>query len=105
MVVDIAGTGYQSELDAILAVVVGGTSLAGGKFSIRGAVIGALLIATLDKTVLFLGISGAATPAFKAVVIVLLCLLQSQRVRTLFTQRRKADPAAPAELPKASVAA
>ena len=105
MVVDIAGTGYQSELDAILAVVVGGTSLAGGKFSIRGAVIGALLIATLDKTVLLLGISGAATPAFKAVVIVLLCLLQSQRVRTLFTQRRKADPAAPAELPKASVAA
>ena len=85
--------------------MVGGTSLAGGKFSIRGAVIGALLIATLDKTVLFLGISGAATPAFKAVVIVLLCLLQSQRVRNFFTQRRKADPAVPAELPKASVAA
>lgn len=105
MVVDISGTGYQSELDAILAVVVGGTSLAGGKFSIRGAVVGALLIATLDKTVLFLGISGAATPAFKAVVIVLLCLLQSQRVRNLFTQRRSAATAEPAAAPKASVAA
>lgn len=105
MVVDVSGTGYQSELDAILAVVVGGTSLAGGKFSIRGAVVGALLIATLDKTVLFLGISGAATPAFKAVVIVLLCLLQSERVRGLFTRRRKTALEAPLEAPKASVVA
>ena len=105
MVVDISGTGYQSELDAILAVVVGGTSLAGGKFSIRGAVVGALLIATLDKTVLFLGVSGAATPAFKAVVIVLLCLLQSDRVRKLFTRRRPAAHDVDAETPKASVAA
>ena len=68
------------ELDAILAVVIGGTSLAGGKFSILGSTVGALLIATLNKTVLFLGVSAAATPAFKAIVIVVLCLLQSERV-------------------------
>lgn len=104
MVVDISGTGYQAELDAILAVVIGGTSLAGGKFSIRGAVVGALLIATLDKTVLFLGVSGAATPAFKAVVIVLLCLLQSDRVRNLFAKRRSPVDPAPVETAKASVA-
>lgn len=89
MTVDVSGTGYQMELDAILAVVIGGTSLAGGKFSIFGSVVGALLIATLNKTVLFLGVSAAATPAFKAVVIVLLCLLQSERVRDLFAQRTK----------------
>lgn len=94
MTVDISRTGYQLELDAILAVVIGGASLAGGKFSLSGAFVGALLIATLDKTVLFLGVSSSATPAFKAIVIVVLCLLQSQRVRTWF-RRRRAAPTAP----------
>lgn len=91
MTVDVSRTGYQMELDAILAVVIGGTSLAGGTFSLGGAVVGALLIATLDKTVLFLGISSSATPAFKAIVIVVLCLLQSQRVRSWFGRRLRPE--------------
>ncbi|MDR1393045.1 MAG: ABC transporter permease [Bifidobacteriaceae bacterium] len=82
MVVDVSNTGYLMEMDAILAVVIGGTSLAGGKFSLGGAAAGALLIATLDKTVLFLGVPASATPAFKAAVIIALCLLQSQRARS-----------------------
>lgn len=90
MTVDVSRTGYQLELDAILAVVIGGTSLAGGKFSIGGSVVGALLIATLDKTIVFLGVSSSATPAFKAAVIIVLCLLQAERVRSLFRQRRAA---------------
>ena len=45
MTVDVSNTGYQLEMDAILAVVIVGTSLAGGKFNITGAAIGALLIA------------------------------------------------------------
>lgn len=93
MTVDISRTGDQLEMDAILAVVIGGTSLAGGKFNITGATIGALLIATLDKTVVFLGVSSSATPAFKAIVIVVLCLLQSDRIRSVF-KRRSATPAA-----------
>lgn len=88
MRVNVSQTGYQLEMDAILAVVIGGTSLAGGKFSIGGAVVGGLLIATLDKTVVFLGVPASATPAFKAIVIVVLCLLQSRRVRALFARRR-----------------
>ncbi len=95
MTVDVSRTGYQLELDAILAVVIGGTSLAGGKFNITGAVVGALLIATLDKTVVFLGVSSSATPAFKAIVIVVLCLLQSERVRQVFRQRRASRPHTP----------
>ncbi|WGT47939.1 ABC transporter permease [Tessaracoccus lacteus] len=95
MTVDISRTGDQMEMDAILAVVIGGTSLAGGKFNLTGATIGALLIATLDKTVVFLGISSSATPAFKAIVIVVLCLLQSQRVRQLFVRRRTISRPAP----------
>jgi len=90
MTVDISRTGYQLELDAILAVVIGGASLMGGKFSLSGAFVGALLIATLDKTVLYLGVSSSATPAFKAIVIILICLLQSERVRAWFQGRKKA---------------
>ncbi len=93
MTVDVSRTGYQLEMDAILAVVIGGTSLAGGKFNIAGATVGALLIAVLDKTVVFLGVSSSATPAFKAIVIVILCLLQSERVRRMFRTRAPRVPA------------
>lgn len=101
MTVDVSQTGYQLELDAILAVVVGGTSLAGGKFSIAGAAVGAFLIATLDKTVVFLGISSSATPAFKAAVIVIVCLLQSERVRAQFPKLRIVPRRAPKEVTSA----
>ena len=101
MTVSVSGTGNLMELDAILAVVIGGTSLAGGKFSILGSTIGALLIATLNKSVLFLGIPAAATPAFKALVIIVLVLLQSERIRSFAFGRAKSkstppDPALPA---------
>jgi simple sugar transport system permease protein len=89
MVVDVSNTGYLMEMDAILAVVIGGTSLAGGKFSIAGASVGAVLIATLDKTVVFLGIPSSATPAFKAAVIICLCLAQSPSVRAWFAGARQ----------------
>ena len=98
MTVSVSGTGNLMELDAILAVVIGGTSLAGGKFSILGSTIGALLIATLNKSVLFLGIPAAATPAFKALVIIVLVLLQSERIRSFASVRAKSTtpPGTPA---------
>ena len=102
MTVDVSRTGYQLEMDAILAVVIGGTSLMGGKFSLTGATVGALLIATLNKTILFLGVSSSATPAFKAVVILVLCLLQSERVRTWFIRRRTGG-APPTKLPQTAM--
>lgn len=104
MTVDISRTGYQLEMDAILAVVIGGTSLAGGKFNITGAVVGSFLIATLDKTVMFLGVSSSATPAFKAIVIVLLCLLQSERVRNMFRNRKVTASAAKSDKEEVLVA-
>lgn len=98
MTVNPSSTGNLMEMDAILAVVIGGTSLAGGKFSILGSTMGALLIATLNKTVVFLGVPSAATPAFKAIVIIALVLLQSERIRALVLRRAKApgEPSAPA---------
>lgn len=103
MTVDVSRTGQDLELDAILAVVVGGTSLAGGKFSLAGSVIGGLLITTLNKTVVFLSIPSTATPAFKAIVIVVVCLLQSQRVRDWLRYKRAPGPTPPT--PLAGVAA
>ena len=93
MTVDVSQTGSAMEMDAILAVVIGGTALAGGKFSLTGAVAGAFLIATLNKTVVFLGVPSSATPAFKAVVIIVICLIQSERVRGYVSARRRSRPA------------
>ena len=106
MTVDVSQTGYHMEMDAILAVVVGGGSLAGGKLSMGGAAVGALLIATLDKTVVFLGVPSSATPAFKATVILILFLLQADSVRSLMRRRRAGRvPLTEAAETKASVAA
>ena len=88
MTVDVSQTGYQMELDAILAVVIGGTSLAGGKFSLGGAVDRRAAHRDARQDRLFLGVPASATPAFKAIVIIVLCLLQSERVRSWFVRRR-----------------
>ena len=50
-------TGLFLEIDAILAVVIGGTSLAGGRFSLAGTVIGAFIIQTMTTMILILGIA------------------------------------------------
>lgn len=73
--------GQWIELDAILAVVIGGTALTGGRFSIAGTVVGALLIGTLTRTITNVGIPSEANYLFKAIVIVVVCLLQSPRAR------------------------
>ncbi len=64
-----AGTGY--ELDAIAAVVLGGTSLAGGKGRIVGTLIGALILGFLNNGLNLLGVSSYYQMIVKAVVILL----------------------------------
>jgi ribose/xylose/arabinose/galactoside ABC-type transport system permease subunit len=73
--------GLFLELDAILAAVVGGTALTGGRFSLVGAMMGALLIQTLTTTMYARDISAEIAPLPKAIVIVLVCLLQSEKFR------------------------
>lgn len=93
MRVEPANTGMMYEMDAILAVVIGGTSLLGGRFSIVGSYLGAMIIAMLGKTIVWLGIPNAATPAFKAVIVIAICVLQSHLFSKLLARRRrKADP-------------
>ena len=78
---DANNAGLYLELDAILAVVLGGTALTGGRFSLVGAVLGALFIQTLTTTLLFHDVDPSATLVVKAVAVVGVCLLLSERVR------------------------
>ncbi len=73
--------GLWIELDAILAVVIGGTSLTGGRFSIGGTVLGALIIQTLTTTVYSMNISPQTSLLFKALVVIVVCLIQSPTFR------------------------
>ena len=84
--------GLWIELDAILAVVIGGTQLTGGRFSLGGTVIGALLIQTLTTTVYALGIPSQETLLFKAVVVTVVCLVQSPAFRAKLVRRRRPAP-------------
>ena len=84
--------GLWIELDAILAVVIGGTSLAGGRSSLTGTLIGALFIATLVRTIPNIGIPSEANYLFKALVVVAVCLLQSPKARSALRLRRPGPP-------------
>jgi len=78
---DANAAGLFIELYAILAVVLGGTSLQGGKFSIAGTVVGVFIIQTLNSTILFLGVPSPQSPVFFALVVVLVVIVQSPRLR------------------------
>lgn len=80
-VADANTSGLYLELDAILCVVVGGAKLTGGKFNLVGAFIGAILIQTLTTTILTTGVPPEATLVVKAVVVLLVCVLQSDELR------------------------
>lgn len=89
---DANNTGLFIELDAILAVVIGGTSLAGGRYSLFGTLIGALVIQTLVTTVYTVGIPPITTMVFKAAVVTAVCLLQSPRTaQAIAGWRRRAN--------------
>lgn len=68
-----AGTGY--ELDSIAAVVIGGTSLNGGKGSIWGTVIGALIIGVLNNGLVLMNVSPFWQQVIKGLVILLAVIM------------------------------
>ncbi|MDF2854949.1 MAG: rbsC [Neobacillus sp.] len=72
-----AGTSY--ELDAIAAVVLGGTSLSGGKGRIFGTLIGALIIGTLNNGLNLLGVSSFYQMVVKGIVIAIAVLLDRKK--------------------------
>ena len=72
-----AGTGF--EMDAIAAVVLGGTSLAGGRGRIFGTFIGALIIGTLNNGMNLIGISSFYPQIVKGIVIIIAVLLDRRK--------------------------
>ena len=85
---DANNAGLLLELDAILAVTLGGTSLGGGKFSLVGSVIGALIIQTLTYTIYSLGLAPEVNMVVKSAVVFLVCLSQSAEFKTMWGRLR-----------------
>ena len=89
MRVDVVKTGQDLEMYAILAVVIGGTSLLGGKFSLAGSAVGAVIIAMIRKTIITLGVNAEATPAFFAVVVIVICVMQAPKIHNLSANMKR----------------
>ena len=79
--------GLYLEMDAILAVALGGNSLGGGKFSLAGSVIGAYTIQAITTTLYALGVSTTQAPVFKAIIVVIIVAIQAEPVRAFFKKR------------------
>ena len=84
---DANNAGLYLELDAILAVSIGGTALTGGRFSLLGSLIGALVIQSLTTTILARNIQREVDLMIKAGVVIVVCLLQSQTFRDAISRR------------------
>lgn len=84
---DANNAGLWLELDAILAVVIGGTSLLGGRFSIFMSVIGAIIIQAMNTGILISGFKPEINLVVKAGVILLILILQSSELRTLINRK------------------
>ncbi|MER0236948.1 ABC transporter permease [Fulvimarina sp. MAC8] len=74
---DANNTGLWLELDAILAVVIGGNSLLGGRFSIAASVIGAIIIQTIDTGILLAGFPSEYNLVIKAGLVLIILVVQS----------------------------
>jgi len=84
---DANNAGLWLELDAILAVVIGGTSLLGGRFSIPMSVVGALIIQAMNTGILISGFSPEFNLVVKSGVIILILVLQAPMVAQALRKR------------------
>ncbi|MCC8447756.1 ABC transporter permease [Xanthomonas translucens] len=92
---DANNAGQLMELDAILAVTLGGTLLDGGRFSLAGSLIGALIIQTLTATIYAIGVPAQVNMLIKALLVFAVMLLQSPQFRSSVRGWvRRAEPGA-----------
>lgn len=85
---DANNAGLNMEMDAILAVTLGGTLMVGGRYYIGGTIIGAITIQTLTTTMYSIGVPSDILPAIKAVVILLIITIQSQTFKDKYRNWR-----------------
>jgi ribose/xylose/arabinose/galactoside ABC-type transport system permease subunit len=83
---DANNAGLWLELDAILAVVVGGTALSGGRFYLFLSIIGALIIQSMNTGILVSGITPEFNLVVKAIVVLFVLLIQSAEFRQIITK-------------------
>lgn len=74
------------EMDAILAVALGGNALGGGKFNMAASIVGAFVIQMLTTTLFKFQVPSDALPAYKAVVVILLVVFSAPVVREKMSQ-------------------
>jgi len=95
---DANNIGLSYELDAILAVVIGGTLMTGGRFSMLASMIGAFLIWTFIITMYLIGVPANALLAGRAVLVLIVIILYSDYVQrfmnSLFKTKGQSDVAA-----------
>ena len=77
------------EMDAILAVALGGNALSGGKFNMASSILGAYVIQFLTTTLYKFQVAPTALPAYKAVVVIILVVLSAPTVRNKLAAFRK----------------
>jgi simple sugar transport system permease protein len=83
---DANNIGLNYELDAILAVVIGGTLMSGGRFSLLASVVGALIIWTFTITMYTFGVPANALLAGRAVLVLVVILLYSDYARRILNR-------------------
>ncbi|EEW1639625.1 TPA: ABC transporter permease [Escherichia coli] len=88
---DANNAGLWLELDAILAVVIGGGSLMGGRFNLLLSVVGALIIQGMNTGILLSGFPPEMNQVVKAVVVLCVLIVQSQRFISLIKGVRNRD--------------
>ena len=82
--------GLYFEMDAILAVALGGNSLGGGKFNLAGSIIGAYTIQAITTTLYALGVSSTQAPVFKAIIVILIVAIQAPPLKAYLKHRSNA---------------
>lgn len=94
---DANNAGLWLELDAILAVVIGGTSLMGGRFSIPMSVLGAIIIQAMNTGILISGFSPEFNLVVKSGVILIILVVQSPQAARLLRRPDRKTAAASSE--------
>jgi simple sugar transport system permease protein len=92
---DANNIGQTLELDAILAVVIGGTLMAGGRFSLLASIVGAVVMQAITTSMYAIGVPAFALQAIKALVVIFVILLYSEQVRGFvrgLTAQKKVHP-------------
>ncbi|MBI5954803.1 MAG: ABC transporter permease [Chloroflexi bacterium] len=84
--IDANNIGLNYELDAIFAVVIGGTLMSGGRFSLLASIVGALIIWTFTITMYIFGVPANALLAGRAVLVLVVILLYSDYARLILNR-------------------